>query len=139
MRVQDTFAPGRDQDVEAGAWATPELGSLPIACSRVTTLSRRDFLLGAATALVAASCTGGGTTTPTSPGPPTSTGKPRSIKDLARGAVPLSLIQAQSELPRGRTVLTFGLSTPQGGLVQGGSPQVFAAPDESSRPIGPFP
>jgi len=48
------------------------------------------------------------------------------------------LIQAQSGLPTGKTLFTFGLSTPQGGLVQGGSPLVFAAQNETSKPLGPF-
>jgi hypothetical protein len=100
----------------------------------VRTLSRREFLAGAATALVAAACTSGAPPPPTTP----ATLKPRSIKDLARGAVQLSLLHAQSELPVGRSLFTFGLSTEQGGLLEEGSPQVFAAPDEDSAPIGPF-
>jgi hypothetical protein len=94
-------------------------------------------LLGAAAAFVAAACSRASPPPP----PPTTTlsGKPTSIKDLTAGATRLSLIQAQGELATGRSTFTFGLSTPQGALVRGGSPQVFAAPDETSAPIGPFP
>ena len=101
------------------------------------TFTRREFLLGAATALVAAACSKGGTPRPTSP-PPSGPLRPKSLHDLAQGAVRLSLIQAQSELPTGKAQFTFGLSTPQGGLLQGGSPQVFVAQDETSKPLGPF-
>jgi hypothetical protein len=96
-------------------------------------LSRREFVLGGVTALVAVACSKG---SGTSPSPPPASGA--SIRELTRGAVQLSLIQAQDEIATGRSLFAFGLSTPQGGLLRGGSPQVFAATDETTRPLGPF-
>jgi hypothetical protein len=85
-------------------------------------------------ALIAVACSkGGGTTSLPSPPPPGA-----SIRELTRGAVELSLIQAQEEVPKGGSLFAFGLSTPQGGLLRGGSPVVFAAKEETSKPLGPF-
>jgi hypothetical protein len=53
--------------------------------------------------------------------------------------VELSLIQAQSELTTGRSLFTFGLSTPSGDLIVEGSPQVYVARTEGERALGPFP
>jgi hypothetical protein len=99
-----------------------------------TPISRREFVLGGLTALVAVACSKG-------TGPTTQTAPPSgaSIRELTRDAVRLSLIQAQEEVPRGRSLFAFGLSTPQGGLLRGGSPLVYAAKDETSKPLGPFP
>src|SRR5438034_2044502 len=98
-------------------------------------ISRREFVLGGVTALVAVACSKGGGTTPRPTGSITSVG---SIKELTHGAVQLSLIQAQDEIPKGGGLFAFGLSTPGGGLLTGGSLLVFAAQDETSKPLGPF-
>ena len=102
--------------------------------SNENALSRREFVAGGVAALVLAACSKGGSSQgPT--GPPSGS----SLHDLSSGAEHLSLIQAQSELPTGTSLFTFGLSTPQGGLLLGGSPQVFVARNKSSKPLGPFP
>jgi hypothetical protein len=62
-----------------------------------------------------------------------------SLKALAAGATQLSLLGAQSQLPVGRSLFTFGLATPDNRLVTGGSPQVWLARDDTSRAAGPFP
>jgi hypothetical protein len=97
-------------------------------------ISRREFVLGGVTALVAVACSKGGGSTP----PPSSPPPGASIQQLTKGAVQLSLIQAQDEVPKGRSLFSFGLSTPDGGLLRGGAPVVFAAPDETTKPLGPF-
>jgi hypothetical protein len=60
------------------------------------------------------------------------------IAELARGAVQLSMIAAQEQLTSGKSLFTFGLTTDQGGLLTGGSPQVFIAKNRQSPPQGPF-
>jgi hypothetical protein len=60
------------------------------------------------------------------------------VAELDRGAVHLSMIAAQEQLPSGKSLFTFGLTTDQGGLLTGGSPQVFIAKDRESAPQGPF-
>src|SRR6266487_1705028 len=60
------------------------------------------------------------------------------IAELARGAVHLSMIAAQDQLTTGKSLFTFGLTTDQGGLLTGGSPQVFIAKNRQSPPQGPF-
>ena len=73
---------------------------------------------------------GGGTSSPAPAG---------SLKALAAGATQLSLLGAQSQLPVGRSLFTFGLATADNRLVTGGSPQVWVARDDTSRAAGPFP
>jgi hypothetical protein len=51
----------------------------------------------------------------------------------------VSLLGAQSQLPAGRSLYTFGLATADNRLVTGGSPQVWVARDDTSRAAGPFP
>ena len=100
-------------------------------------MSRREFLLlagGGAMAAVAVACTGGGKS-----GSVTGPAAKNSIDALSQGATELSLIQAQSEMPAGRSLFTFGLSTQDGKLVEGGSPKVFVAQDQSTPASGPFP
>jgi hypothetical protein len=62
-----------------------------------------------------------------------------SIAALSEGTTEVSLINAQSELPTGESLYTFGLVTSDGGLITEGSPQVYVARDESSAALGPFP
>jgi hypothetical protein len=64
-----------------------------------------------------------------------------SLKALAAGATQLSLLGtagAQSPLPVGRSLFTFGLVTPENQLLSGGSPQVWIAKDDTSKALGPF-
>ena len=62
-----------------------------------------------------------------------------SIGAVGEGATQLSLINAQSQLPTGRQLFTFGLSTPDNNLVSEGRPQVWTAKDETGKALGPFP
>jgi hypothetical protein len=64
---------------------------------------------------------------------------PGSILELIQGASQISLIQAQSELTTGKNLFSFGLGTQSGQLIEGGSPQVWVAPDTRSKALGPFP
>lgn len=70
---------------------------------------------------------------PTAPAP-----APGSILERVQGASQISLIQAQSELTTGRNLFSFGLGTQSGQFLEGGSPQVWAAPDTHSTALGPF-
>jgi hypothetical protein len=110
-------------------------------------LSRRDLLrsaaLAAGTAGVSAllAACGGSRSTPPSPSgtsPPGSQGQGGSLQALAANLAQLSLLNAQSELPVGRNRFTFGLSTPDNRLVQGGTPRVWFAKDQTSKALGPF-
>jgi hypothetical protein len=62
-----------------------------------------------------------------------------SLKQLAADATQVSLLGAQSQLPVGRSLYTFGLATADNRLVTGGSPEVWVARDGTSRAAGPFP
>jgi hypothetical protein len=62
-----------------------------------------------------------------------------SLKALQADARQLSLLGAQSQLPVGAGLYTFGLATDDNRLVVGGRPQVWAAKDETARALGPFP
>jgi hypothetical protein len=85
--------------------------------------------------LLAASCGGSGS-------PPRQACDPAAqrtcIDSLAAGATHLSMLAAQSRIPSGRSLFTFGLTTDQGGLLTGGSPEVWIAGSARSRPVGPF-
>jgi hypothetical protein len=62
-----------------------------------------------------------------------------SLKQLAADATQVSLLGAQSQLPVGKSLFTFGLATADNRLVTGGSPQVWVARDDTSKAAGPFP
>jgi hypothetical protein len=62
-----------------------------------------------------------------------------SLGALGEGAAQLSLLNAQSQLPDGRQLFTFGLATADNRLVTGGRPQVWTAKDETGKALGPFP
>src|SRR6266508_4689676 len=100
-------------------------------------LGRRAFLAtagGIGLGMLVAGCGGktarGGTST--------ATAAPGSLGALTAGAQQLSFLGAQSELPVGRSLLTFGLSTPDNRLLTGGQPRVWAATDPTGRALGPF-
>jgi anti-sigma factor RsiW len=99
---------------------------------RLGRLSRRDLLrsmaLAAGTAGTAAllGACGGSGSKPSGPGaattaPPAQAG---SLQALAANLTQLSLLNAQSDLPVGRNRFTFGLSSPDNRLVEGGTPKV---------------
>jgi hypothetical protein len=103
-------------------------------------ISRRELLrlaaagggaLGLAALLGACDSDKGGGAGPAAP--------PGSLQALQANAVQLSLLGAQSQLQVGRSLFTFGLSTPDNRLVAGGTPQVWAATDDTSTALGPFP
>ena len=106
-------------------------------------LSRRDLLRSAVLAAGAlgasgllAACGGGSGGGSSQGGQQAPAG---SLKALAFNTSQLSLLSAQSELPAGRSRFTFGLSSPDNQLVQGGAPQVWFAKDQTSKALGPFP
>jgi hypothetical protein len=129
----------------------PRLRGLPELDDRAVRISRRDLLRSAglaagaagASALLAACGSGsksGGSGAPsatTAVGPPAAA-EASSLQALAANLPQLSLLNAQSDLPVGRQRFTFGLSTSDNRLVQGGNPKVWFAPDQSSKPLGPF-
>jgi hypothetical protein len=62
-----------------------------------------------------------------------------SLKALQADATQLSLLGAQSQLPVGRSLYTFGLATADNRLVTGGNPQVWVARNDTDQAAGPFP
>jgi hypothetical protein len=64
---------------------------------------------------------------------------PGSLQALQANAVQLSLLGAQSQLQVGDSLFTFGLATADNKLVAGGTPAVWAATDDASKALGPFP
>jgi hypothetical protein len=62
-----------------------------------------------------------------------------SLKALQADATQLSLLGAQSQLPVGVDLYTFGLATADNRLVTGGAPQVWVAKNDTGRAAGPFP
>jgi hypothetical protein len=104
-----------------------------------STLSRRELLrlagagggaLGLAALLAACGGRQGGTA---------ESGPAGSLKALRADATQLSLLGAQSQLPVGTGLFTFGLSTADNRLVAGGAPRVWVARDDTTRAAGPFP
>src|SRR5438034_4352052 len=83
-----------------------------------------------ATALVAVGCTGGKV------GP--SRGDRSTIEGLKRGATEVSLISTESPVKPGSTYFGFDLITGQGGVITGGSPQLWIAKDVASKPAGAY-
>jgi hypothetical protein len=62
-----------------------------------------------------------------------------SLKALAADATQLSLLGAQSQLPVGTSLYTFGLATADNRLVTGGAPEIWVAKNDTGRAAGPFP
>ena len=85
-----------------------------------------------AVVLAATACTSGGA-------PPSGNGPSAdSIAGLRRDAVQVSVISSESPIKPGKSYFGFDLITNQGGVVTGGSPQVWVAKDERSKALGPF-
>ena len=61
-----------------------------------------------------------------------------SIPDLEKDQPALDLLAAQSSLTTGTDLFSFGLVTKQGGLLGGGTPEVWLAKDRTSKALGPF-
>jgi hypothetical protein len=107
-------------------------------------LTRRDLLRSAALAAGAlgasgllAAC-GGGSGSGGSGGSSARQAAPGSLRELSTGASQLSLLNAQSGLPVGHSRFTFGLSSADNQLVQGGAPRVWFAKDQNGKALGPF-
>jgi hypothetical protein len=81
--------------------------------------------------LLGTACSGGG-----EDGGPRPDGN--TIERLMEGQSVLSLLQAQSSLTTGSNLFSFGLVTQSGGLLSGGSPQIYIAKDTSSPLRGPY-
>ena len=101
--------------------------------------SRRDFLRlagagGSAAGLAALLAACGGGDEPSSGAAPAG-----SLQALKADATQLSLLGAQSQLPVGTGLYTFGLATPDNRLVTGGAPEVWVALNDTGRAAGPFP
>ena len=100
--------------------------------------SRRDFLRlagagGSAAGLAALLAACGGDDEPGGAAPD------GSLQALKADATQLSLLGAQSQLPVGTGLYTFGLATPDNRLVTGGAPEVWVALNDTGRAAGPFP
>ena len=100
--------------------------------------SRRDFLRlagagGSAAGLAALLAACGGDDEPGGAAPA------GSLQALKADATQLSLLGAQSQLPVGTGLYTFGLATPDNRLVTGGAPEVWVSLNDTGRAAGPFP
>ncbi len=98
-------------------------------------VSRRHFLGLLGMGLVGAACGGGSKAARRPPAP-------GSIDALRRGATELSLfLSAAHDNPvnPGKNRISFALGTEQGGVISGGSPQVYLSPSASARAEGPVP
>jgi hypothetical protein len=82
--------------------------------------------------LIAAGCSSEGKSGPAA------SGVAESVAALKQGAVQVSVISTESPVKPGRVSFGFDLITNEGGVITGGSPNVWLAKDESSKPIGPF-
>jgi hypothetical protein len=100
----------------------------------MTSASRRPVTLVLCAFLLAASACGGGET-PDRGAEPAPDG---SIAALKQGAVEVSVLSSQSPVKPGKAYFGFALVTTDGGIVTGGTPNVWLAQDESSRALGPF-
>jgi hypothetical protein len=61
-----------------------------------------------------------------------------SLRALTTDVPLLSMLSAQTELPAGRTRFAFGLTGPTNALVEGASPALWLARDQTSAALGPF-
>lgn len=84
------------------------------------------------TALIAAACSGAA-----QPGTARN-GDGGSIADLRRGAVRVSVLSTGSPVKPGKVYFGFDLITDKGGVITAGSPKVWLAKDEATKPFGPF-
>ncbi len=62
-----------------------------------------------------------------------------SLRALVGNVQQLSLLNAQSQLPAGRSRFAFGLAAENNRLVQGVAPKVWLAKDQTSKALGPYP
>ena len=93
--------------------------------------TRRQFLTALGLGALSLACTRGGTRLAPS----------GSIAALTEGAPQLSVLGSGADAPpmnAGKNRFGFALVDAQSRAIVGGSPQVWLAPDETSRAIGPF-
>ena len=99
------------------------------------TPSRRQFLAALGVAALGVACT---KKPKVGNGPAAVSG---SIDDVTSGDVGLSLLTGNDipddPLPTGKARFAFALTTSAGGVLTGGSPQVYAAKDRTSKALGP--
>jgi hypothetical protein len=90
---------------------------------------RQSALLAIACAVIAAACTGGGKSELSPP--------PDSLQALCQGTTNINLISTGSPINPGQNEFSFGLITETGGVVSGGSPQVWLAKSRTDSAAGP--
>lgn len=90
---------------------------------------RQSMLLAIACAVVASACSGGGKPEP-SP-------SPDSLQVLCQGTTGINLISTETPVNPGQNEFSFGLITDNGGVVTGGSPQVWLAKNRIGSASGP--
>jgi hypothetical protein len=97
--------------------------------------TRRDFIGTVALAVLGVACSGGSGPPPVTTIPP----QPGPFDDLAKGAKQLSVLSTGSPVEPGTVPFSFALSDQKGGLITGGTVQVWSVPaDGGSKPLGPF-
>jgi hypothetical protein len=102
--------------------------------------SRREFLVVTGLGLLGAACGGRSNdnqTGATSAASPTPSSAPGSLDDLAKGAQQMSVLSGNEPVAPGQVGFSFALANSKGGLITGGSPQVWAAQDQTSKATGP--
>jgi hypothetical protein len=103
-------------------------------------LSRRDLLRRAA--LAAGTVGAPGLLAACGAGPGGQAQQPAaagSLRALVDNVQQLSLLNAQRQLPAGRSRFAFGLSAENNRLVEGVAPQIWIAKDQTSKALGPYP
>jgi hypothetical protein len=89
----------------------------------------RFFLLTTVLLTVGAACSGGGNPAPSPP--------PDSLESMCQGSTSMNLISTESPVNPGQNEFSFGLITEQGGVVSGGSPDVWLAKSKDGSASGP--
>jgi hypothetical protein len=103
--------------------------------------SRREFLVVTGLGLLGAACSSGSSngqqTSQAGPTSPAASALPGSLDDLAKGAQQMSVLSGNEPVAPGQVGFSFALADSKGGLITGGSPQVWAAKDQTSKAAGP--
>jgi hypothetical protein len=130
---------GRHRRAGRGDPSGPPMGGL----IDVARLSRRDLLRWAAliagtlgVSQLLAAC---GADPDGAAGGPDRRAPAGSLRALVADVPQVSLLAAQSQLPAGRSRFSFGLAGPTNALVEGATPEVWLAKDQTSKALGPFP
>jgi hypothetical protein len=103
--------------------------------------SRREFLVVTGLGLLGAACSSGSNNdhqvSPTAPASPTPAAQQGSLDDLSKGTAQMSVLSGNEPIAPGQVGFSFALADSKGGLITGGSPQVWAAQDQTSKATGP--